>query len=70
MFNEKFPTVSVLELIRYSHIFHPDRDLVTVAADDMLLVKGSVNDLVAILDQEDGGVALFGKRPFLRRGQE
>ena len=53
IFNEKFPTVLVLELIRYSHIFHPDRDPVTVAADDILLVKGSVNDLVAILDQED-----------------
>lgn len=52
IFNQRFPTVTVLELIRYSHVFHPGRDAVTVAADDILLVKGSVNDLVGILDQE------------------
>jgi di/tricarboxylate transporter len=52
IFKQKFPTVTVLELIRYSHVFHPGRDAVTVAADDILLVKGSVNDLVGILDQE------------------
>lgn len=52
IFSQKFPTVSVLELIRYSHVFHPGRDAVTVAADDILLLKGSVNDLVGILDRE------------------
>lgn len=66
MFNEKFPAVTVLELIRYSHIFHPDRDVVSVAADDMLLVKGSVNDLVAILDQE--AVALLSSEKGLSFG--
>lgn len=52
-FEEKYPGVLVLELIRYSHIFHPPRDSVAMAADDTLLVKGSVNDLVGILHQED-----------------
>ena len=46
---EKYPEIEVLELIRYSHIFHPCRDRVTIAPDDLLLVKGSPNDLNHIL---------------------
>jgi di/tricarboxylate transporter len=53
LFREKYPAIRVLELIRYSHIFHPSRDSVTIASDDILLVKGSVNDLVGILNQEN-----------------
>ncbi len=53
MFANKYPEVSILELIRYSYIFHPDRDDIQVAADDILLVKGSASDLVALLDRED-----------------
>lgn len=53
LFRDMYPNVLVLELVRYSHIFHPSRDPVNMAADDILLVKGSVNDLVGILDQED-----------------
>jgi di/tricarboxylate transporter len=53
LFREKYPDVLVLELVRYSHIFHPSRDSVSIAADDILLVKGSVNDLVGIINQED-----------------
>jgi di/tricarboxylate transporter len=45
--------LEVLELIRYSHIFHPMRDEVIIAADDLLLVKGSLNDLVAVLNSKD-----------------
>jgi di/tricarboxylate transporter len=56
MFSEKYPAVDILEVIRYSHIFHPARDAIRVAADDILLVKGSVSDLIALLDRE--GVAL------------
>jgi di/tricarboxylate transporter len=48
-FTEKYPSMEVLELIRYSHVFYPDRDSVKVAPDDLLLVKGSANDLVEIL---------------------
>ena len=44
--------MEVLELIRYSHVFYPDRDAVKIASDDLLLVKGSANDLVEILNDD------------------
>jgi di/tricarboxylate transporter len=44
--------MEVLELIRYSHVFYPDRDAVKIAPDDLLLVKGSANDLVEILHDD------------------
>ncbi len=47
-FAEMHPSLEVLELIRYSHIFYPDRDSIRIAADDLLLVKGYLNDLVSI----------------------
>jgi di/tricarboxylate transporter len=50
-FTEKYPNLEVLELIRYSHIFYPDRDHVQIAPDDLLLVKGSANDIVEILNE-------------------
>ncbi len=52
-FTEKYPGIEVLELIRYSHIFHPGRDHVPIAPDDLLLVKGSPNELTDILDSKD-----------------
>ena len=52
VFAEKYPELEVIELIRYSHIFHPSRDAVTIAADDLLLIKGSANDLVEIIRHE------------------
>lgn len=45
----KHPGIEVIELIRYSHIFHPCRDNITIAPDDLLLVKGSPNALTDIL---------------------
>ncbi len=51
-FLNKFPTMEVLELIRYSHVYYPDRDNVNIAPDDLLLVKGSANDLVEILHDD------------------
>jgi di/tricarboxylate transporter len=51
-FSQKFPTMEMLELIRYSHVYYPDRDTVKIAADDILLVKGSANDLVEILHDD------------------
>ena len=51
-FTEKYPGMEVLELIRYSHVYYPDRDPVKIAPDDLLLVKGSANDLVEILNEE------------------
>jgi di/tricarboxylate transporter len=53
VFAERYPHLEVLELIRYSHIFHPPRDEVKISADDLLLVKGSANDLIEILNHED-----------------
>jgi di/tricarboxylate transporter len=44
--------MEVIELIRYSHVFYPDRDRVNIAPDDLLLVKGSANDLVEILHED------------------
>ncbi len=55
-FAKHHPRMEVLELIRYSHVYYPDRDAVTIAPDDLLLVKGSANDLVEIL--HDNVVAL------------
>jgi di/tricarboxylate transporter len=53
VFAEKHPDLEVIELVRYSHIFHPSRDLVKIAADDLLLVKGSANDLIDIIHHDD-----------------
>jgi di/tricarboxylate transporter len=53
VFAEKHPDLQVIELIRYSHIFHPSRDKVTIAADDLMLVKGSASDLVEIIHHDD-----------------
>jgi di/tricarboxylate transporter len=55
-FSQKYPDLEVLELIRYSHVYYPERDMVKLAGDDLLLVKGSADDLVAIL--HDDGVEL------------
>jgi di/tricarboxylate transporter len=49
----KYPGIEVTELIRYTHIFHPCRDAVTIAPDDLLLVKGSPNDITHILRGRD-----------------
>jgi di/tricarboxylate transporter len=49
----RYPSITVLELIRYSHVYYPGRDPVTIAPDDILLVKGSANDLVDILNKNE-----------------
>jgi di/tricarboxylate transporter len=51
-FNETHPGIEVLELIHQSHIYHPCRDKVPIATGDLLLVKGSPNDLVNMLDDK------------------
>jgi di/tricarboxylate transporter len=60
-FREKYPDLEVIELIRYSHIFHPPRDPVQIAADDLMLVKGSANDLIEILNHDDVELPLSEK---------
>jgi di/tricarboxylate transporter len=49
----KHPGIEVTELIRYTHIFHPCRDAVTIAPDDLLLVKGSPTDIAHMLQGKD-----------------
>ncbi len=53
LFGEKYPSIKVIELIKKSYIYHPDRNKMAVTAEDILLVKGSLNDLVAILHNEE-----------------
>ena len=59
----KYPSIEVLELIRYSHVFYPARDIEKIAADDLLLVKGSLSELIEVLQDNtvelpDGGPGL------------
>jgi di/tricarboxylate transporter len=56
LFQKEFPTLEVLEVIRYSHVYYPDRDVIELAPDDLVLVKGDVNDLIEIMHGD--GVAL------------
>jgi di/tricarboxylate transporter len=51
-FSDQYPNMEILELIRYSHVYYPDRDTVAIAPDDLLLVKGSAEDLVEILHDD------------------
>jgi di/tricarboxylate transporter len=60
-FIEKYPNLEVLELIRYSHVYYPGRDSVKIAPDDLLLVKGSANDLIEILHRDGVDLPLAGE---------
>ncbi|MFQ5486025.1 MAG: SLC13 family permease [Desulfobacterales bacterium] len=51
-FAENYPDLELFEVVRYSHIYYPDRDNIRIAPDDLLLVKGSPNDLVEILQSK------------------
>ncbi len=48
-FQTRFPGIEIIELIRYSHVYYPDRDTVSLAPHDLLLIKGSASDLVSLL---------------------
>jgi di/tricarboxylate transporter len=54
-FSKSHPELEVLELIRYSHVYYPSRDAVEIAPDDLLLVKGTASDLVAVAARGDVG---------------
>ena len=58
----QFSELEVIELISRDRIYHPERNMKKVEDEDILLVKGSLNDLVAILHEE--GVEL----PFRENG--
>jgi di/tricarboxylate transporter len=60
-FQSKYPDVKVLELIRHSHVFYPGRDVDTILADDLLLVKGSANSIVEILQSKIADLPLSEK---------
>ena len=62
----RHPDIEVVELIRYSHIFHPCRDTVTIAPDDLLMVKGPPNALMRLLNAK--GVELPKAEKDLRFG--
>lgn len=51
-FEEKYAEIDVIEHVSDSHIYRPNRDDIKMSAGDILLVKGSLNDLVAILQAE------------------
>jgi di/tricarboxylate transporter len=48
-FSKKYPTFEVFEIARDYHVFYPERDQIEIAANDLFLVKGAPNDLIAIL---------------------
>lgn len=50
-FTERFPELQIFEVIRDPVIYFPEREKVQVAENDLLLLKGPVNDLVSILDK-------------------
>ncbi len=52
-FEGKYPSIEVIELIRESHIYQPSRDDLVLQSEDLLLIKGEVNDLVEIIHHED-----------------
>ena len=52
LFTGKYPSVEIIELISSSRIYDPNRDLRKILPNDILLVKGSLNDLVGILHNE------------------
>ena len=61
LFAEKYPSINVIELINKSYIYHPIRDKIVTSEGDILLVKGSLNDLVAILHNEQVGLPTSSK---------
>lgn len=52
LFKDLYPKMEVLEVINKSYIYYPGRDVIRVKSGDILLVKGSLNDLVAVLHNE------------------
>lgn len=52
VFVQKYPTLEIFEIVREGRIFYPERDKMKIDADDLLLVKGSANDLITILNDK------------------
>jgi di/tricarboxylate transporter len=69
VFADRHPSLEVLELIRYSHIYYPERDAVVIAPDDLLLVKGTANELLDILHTKGVELPLADKDLVLGSGE-
>lgn len=52
-FSASYPNLEILEFVRDSLVYYPGRDKLTIAANDLLLVKGTANDIVNILRNGD-----------------
>ncbi len=53
LFKEKYPQLDILELVSNSHIYHPEREIKTIMPGDILFVKGSLNNLVELLNSDN-----------------
>jgi di/tricarboxylate transporter len=62
-FEETRPSFEVFEIVRDGHILYPDITPVSLAAGDVLLVKGTADDLMAAL--RDDGLRLPHRDPEL-----
>lgn len=52
MFSTRYPTLKIIEIIRESRIIDPDRNSTLIEEEDTVLIKGSADDLVAILQDK------------------
>jgi di/tricarboxylate transporter len=52
-FSGRYPGIEFLEVIRHSHVYYPSRDRVEIEPHDLVLVKGSANDLMEIVGSND-----------------
>ncbi|MBU1172694.1 MAG: SLC13 family permease [Proteobacteria bacterium] len=68
VFDNRYPGMETLELIRQSRIYYPARDKMAVSGDDILLVKVELNDLIEILHKE--AVELPGSKKELMLGAQ
>jgi di/tricarboxylate transporter len=48
-FTKEYTSFEVFEIARDYRVFYPERDQIEIAPNDLLLVKGSPNDLIGIL---------------------
>ena len=49
LFNSTYPSIEIIEIVRGSHILDPQRQLIQVQNEDLILAKGSASDLLAVL---------------------
>jgi len=52
-FFENYASVELLEIVHNGFIFYPDRYRAPLQANDLLLVKGSANDLIGMLNNKE-----------------